>query len=370
MSELYLKNQKVLTLKDEKGVPKAIQKIDCPELLPLCLKASCTDETFAKWLEKRGIPENREGLKEAIEEFGDAWTVHKNYASLSDQYWIKWREETWKKVNFFTNRYSPDIGDMMFAPWSMGKRKINPNSPDLSTNGVLKKRWIQNSDLSSSLVKAGSVKAHQEPLSEVLVSTLCERIGKIQSANYNLHIEGTQMCSICPNFITENTELVPASFFYFDKPREANETIYHHLLKACEDNDIPDAENYINYTILIDNLTGNEDRHLNNIAFIRDVNTLKFIGPAPLFDCGNAYWSSGQINQAVKSKTFGDVEKNIVKQMKAQCDLSFLQTDKDYERVIGIYPEITDTKKENLIEAIKKRNNQILQEKRIEDFER
>ncbi len=368
MSELFLKNQKVLTLKDEKGVPTEIQKIDSPELLPLCMKAECTDEQFKKWLEKRGIPENREGLKEAIEEFGDAWTIHKNYASLSDQFWIKWRDETWKKVNYFTNRYSPDIGDIMFEPWTLGKRKINPNSPDLSTNGVLKKRWIQNADGTSSLIKAGSVAAHQEPLSEVLVSVLCERIGKIKSANYNLHIEGIQMCSICPNFITEDTELVPASYFYFDKPRGNGESVYTHLLKACEDNDIPDAEDFINWTILIDNLTGNEDRHLNNIAFIRDINTLKFLGPAPLFDCGNAYWSSGQINQAVKSKTFGDVEKNVVKKMKKKCDLSFLKNNFDCEKIIWNYPEITDVKKENLIDAIKKRNSRILQEQIIEDF--
>ena len=35
----------------------------------------------------------------------------------------------------------------------------------------------------------------------------------------------------------------------------------------------------------------NTDRHYGNFGFIRDVNTLKFIGPAPIFDNGTSLWS-------------------------------------------------------------------------------
>ena len=369
MSELFLKEEKVLTLRDTGGVPSEIDKIINPELLPLFLRKSCTTERFQEWMKLRSIPENREGFSEMKKFFGDSWIQNKNYASLSDQYWIRWRDEKWKRVNFFTNTYSPDVGTAFFEPWEMKKKRISTFSPDLTTNGVLKKRWIQMPDKTSRLAKAGSLIAHQEPLSEVLVSVLTEKLGGIKSAGYNLYIEGTTMCSICDNFIDENTELVPMSQFYYDEERPIDESVYDHILKMCDRYEIPGAKEYLDWLILIDNMTGNEDRNLGNIGFIRDVNTLKFIGPAPLYDCGNAYWSTKNINDKTKSQMFGDIEARITSKMKKKHDLSFLKKEFAYKKIIMDYPEISAVKKENLIEAIGKRNNRILNEREIDDFE-
>ena len=149
MSELFLKEEKVLTLKDIEGVPSEVQKIDNPELLPVCLKNKCTMKEFKQWLERRNIPQNREGLEAMTKEFGKSWLENKNFASLSDHYWIKKRTETWKRTNFFTNIYSKDIGDMAFRPWTINKKRFDSFSPDLTTNGILKKRWLQYSDRKS-----------------------------------------------------------------------------------------------------------------------------------------------------------------------------------------------------------------------------
>lgn len=359
MSELYLKDTKVLTLKDIEGVPREIQKIDNPELLPLCLKNDCSVENFNIWLSKRCIPSTREGLPEIMEEFGTSWYECKNYASLTDQYWIKKRTETWKKINFFTNLYSKDIGDMFFMPWLVTKKRINNFSPDLTTNGVLKKRWIQNSDRSSALIKAGSEKTRQEPLSEVLVSMIAEQLGTIKSAGYDLYIEGTTMCSKCENFITADTELVPAYHIYLIQEKKKTETVYEHLIRMCDKFEIPKAKEFIDWMIFIDNLTGNEDRHLGNIGFIRDINTMKFIGPAPLFDCGSAYWSTGKTTSELKSKIFGNIEGKIFGNLKNKCDLESLFKADGYARIIENYPGITYTKKVYLINAISKRNRRL-----------
>lgn len=369
MSELFLKEEKVLTLKDIGGVPSEVVKVQNPELLPLSLRKSCTTESFQKWLAQRSLPDNREGLREMKETFGTSWLQNKNYASLSDQYWIKWRDEKWKRINFFTNLYSPEIGMMAFEPWEVKKGKYSTFSPDLTTNGVLKKRWIQTPDKKSHLIKAGSIAAHQEPLSEVLVSVLTEKLGGIQSAGYNLYIEGTTMCSICDNFITEDTELVPMSSIYYDEERDPNESVFDHILHMCDLHEIVGAKEYLEWMILIDNLTGNEDRNLGNIGFIRDINTLKFIGPAPLYDCGNAYWSTKNINDKTKSQMFGDVESKITAKMKRKHDLTSLKKEFAYKKAIMDYPDISEVKKQNLIEAITKRNNQILNEREIENFE-
>ena len=370
MSELFLKNEKVLTLKDIEGVPREVVKVDASELLPLCLKKECTTEKFFEWLGKRNINPQREGLKDIVDKFGDTWLVNKNYLSLSDQYWIRKRDEQWKSENYFTNRYCPDVGDITFSPWHFKGRKINGDSPDLTTNGILKKRWRQNDDKTSYLVKAGSLAAHQEPLSEVLVSVLAEKLGGLKSAGYSLCVEGTQMCSRCDNFIDVSTELVPAAYFYYDEERKPTETVYDHLVHMCEKMEIPGAREYVDWMIFIDNLTGNEDRNLGNIGFIRDIDTMKFIGPAPLYDCGNAYWSTKKVGDAIKSKFFHGIEGKILSKMKKKYDLEELFRDESYKKLISAYPEITDRKKEKLIDAIEQRNKQLIEGPSVDNVQR
>lgn len=358
MSELFLRDEKVLTLKDVGGVPSEVLKVDTPELLPVCLQADCSTESFKKWMLRRSIPQNREGLTGVISEFGDSWLSSKNHASLSDQYWIKMRTENWKKINFFTNYYSTDIRDMFFSPWNIKGKKINNMSPDLATNGILKKSWLQHQDKTSSLIKAGSPLTHQEPLSEVLVSVLVEQLGVIDCVSYNLHVEGVTMCSSCENFITVNTELVPAFYIYNTVEKEKSSSVFEHLVRVCDKYEIPGAEEFLRWMVFIDHHTGNTDRNLGNIAFIRDLNTLKFIGPAPLYDSGTAYWSSGDINNNARSKMFGDVEEDIYNELKKKCNMDILHK-KGYQEIINSYPCISEIKKANLIDAINKRNNRL-----------
>ena len=368
MPELWMKDNKVLTFQEKEGVAVAIGKIENPELLPLCLSRECTVEKFNEWMNKRAMPKDREGLAESHTSFdqvyGEEWTVSKNRASLSDHYWVKYRTEEWKNNSFFIRQYSSDIGDIAFLPWTMNKLKIDNNSPDLTTNGILRKRWKQKKDRSSYLVKAGSKATHQEPLSEVLVSVLLEQLKIIPFVRYDFCIEGITMCSKCDNFITLDTELVPASYIYHLEKRQENMSIYSHLLKMCDKFEIEGAKEFIDGMIFIDSITGNEDRNLGNIGFIRDVNTMK-ISTGPLFDFGAAYWSSGKINESVKSKTFGDVEKRIFQRMKNQCDISILLKDEGYKRCIESYPRISVTKKQNLISAIARRNRTLCLEKEM-----
>ncbi len=362
MSELFLKDEKVLTLKDIDGVPGEIQRIDTPELLPVCLKAKCTMKEFKEWMSHRMIPETREGLPQMVEEFGKSWQENKNYASLSDHYWIRKRGEPWKRVNFFTNQYSKDIGDMTFMPWTVSKKRYDAFSPDLTTGGILRKCWRQYSDRSSYLVKAGSIAAKQEPLSEVLVSVLAETLGVIPCVKYDLHIEGATMCAKCDNFIDQETDLIPAFHIYNFKERADGESVYAHLLKMCELFDIPGAEEFLEGMIFIDHITGNEDRNLSNIGFKRNIKTMKFIGPAPLFDSGNAYWSTKNVSDTVCSTMFGDVEEDIFEKLKKKYNLGVLVKNTGYRKLIESYPCISDLKKENLIDAIGKLNNRLCRE--------
>ncbi len=362
MPELWLKNKKVLAFDEKQGVVVSVGKIQDAQLLPVGLgdKPDLTPEDLNEWLSKRGIPETRDGLETVVGQFGRDWMVSKNRASLTDQYWVKKREESWGKINFFTNRYSMDVGDLFFHPWDFDKKKIDNNTPDVTTNGLLRKRWRQSQDLSSWLVKASNKATHQEPLSEVLTSVILEKLKIIPFVRYDFTTEGGILCSKCKNFITPDTELVPVAAFYYFEPRGDKESIYDHILRACDNLEIPGMKEYLDVMIFIDCLTGNSDRNLGNICVLRDVNTMKYLGPAPLFDFAASFWSADKINHATRSKTFESVEKRIFNKMKKKMDLEKLLKNSDYRDIINAYPDLIDSRKQELVSAIKQRNEELL----------
>ena len=59
-------------------------------------------------------------------------------------------------------------------------------------------------------------------------------------------------------------------------------------------------------------LIENSDRHYGNFGFIRDVDSLKFLGPAPLFDNGTSLWCeslNSEIGTALPAMPFKDSQK-------------------------------------------------------------
>ena len=356
-----LKNDEVANITvGELGVPTSIESVINPELLPVAFLDKSDEpleKRFDRWINRRKIPSKRDGLKFLCNLWGQRWLISPYYASLSDQYWIKKDDKTWEDVNFFTRKYSLDVNHVVFSPWLMTSTKgFSLDSPDLTTNGMLKKTWIQKEDGTSMLVKCSSEAFRQEPMNEVLTYLLCVQLN-IPCVKYDFHIEGVELSSICDNFINETTELVPSTDFYYFKTRDkSQESIYSHLLKMCELLDIPNAEMYVNQIICVDRLTGNVDRNLSNISFIRDSNTKKFIGPAPLYDNGGAYMKSENVNR-VFNPNFVDVGENIFKKYFKGKNMP--KDDLFEAEIVGIlsnYPYLSKTKQTNLLEQIRKTN--------------
>ncbi len=375
MSEFCLKNNTVFIFKEENGVPVDISKIVNPELLPLRIKKNCAFDTFKEWLLKRCMPKFREGRSEAEAKFGSTWLsavddfryiTNFNYQSLTDHYWIKKRDETWEQINFFTNRYDLTVGNMFFEPWTVNPYKISYKTPEFTTTGLVRKRWRQDKNGISYLYKAGSFELKQEPLNEVLVSTIIERLNKkeIVSAGYDLAIEGVTMCSKCKCFITPDIDMVTAADIFFSEGEsQDNSNIYERLISKCEQLEIPYAKEHIDWLIWIDNYTGNTDRHLNNIGFIRNLQTGKFIGPSPAFDFGNSYWNTKAVKTPPQRTIFGDKAAHIYKKMCQKINAQKLFGDNGYENLINSYPDVSDKKKEELIKAISDRNKTLILEK-------
>ena len=194
---LYNKHNKLLKVDIKDGrvlkIKTYVEKNQ--HLLPIKLQGegALTLETINEWLSRRRMPEDREGLKRAREWF-PGFENYKNLFSLTDQYWFRYKKsETWDALNFFTNPYPQEQGKIFFEPWAV-KEVSSVQTPDLTTNGVLKKRWIQDKDLNSWLIKAGSVMYHQEPLSEVLASMMLKKLNIIPYVEYDLITHGLQFC--------------------------------------------------------------------------------------------------------------------------------------------------------------------------------
>lgn len=74
-----------------------------------------------KWWYGRSIPASRQGIQQALAILRIGSTqelIDKSYGlSLSDQYWIKEKGSSleWAEINFFTNDFSRDIGNILFG---------------------------------------------------------------------------------------------------------------------------------------------------------------------------------------------------------------------------------------------------------------
>ena len=94
--------------------------------------------------------------------------------------------------------------------------------------------------------------------------------------------------SKCPCFITKDTEFITAHQIINDMKRYDSVEDFEEYIKKLEENGIIDAREKVENMYILDFLIMNEDRHLNNFGIIRDVNTLKWLDVAPIFDNGMA----------------------------------------------------------------------------------
>ena len=326
-------------------------------------------EKVNAWVESRLIPAKRDGLA-TIRKLYKFENYH-NMFSLSDQYWFQYTSrETWKKMNYFRNRYQSETGKLFFAPWTVNKNDLKKEGPDLTTNGILRKRWVQGEPeeeggaYPSYLIKAGCRNGGQNPISEVLVSMMLGKLRCIPYVEYKLICEGLKICSICKNFIDENTEYVPCSHIYFKIKREKSDTPYKHIIKTAEKYGVSKDESvkYLDAMIAVDSVTFNKDRHLNNFGFLRDVNTGQVTGYAPLFDNGSAYMpTKDNANEMFKDREQKALEKIITLLELKDIDIN------DMIKLAETFPTTTEKEKEYMISRIRASRTKVV---RIKDKSR
>ena len=156
-------------------------------------------------------------------------------------------------------------------------------------NCKLKKKW-KIIDGKRCLIKGGSNPFMQEPINEVFATRLHQRLGCNNYVPYSLIIEDGIPYSVCENFIDVNTELVSAVSINRSMKKRSEHSAYEHFMKACDGLGIPNMKEFVDYMLVFDYLMANTDRHFGNFGAIRNVETLEWVGAAPVFDSGTSLW--------------------------------------------------------------------------------
>jgi hypothetical protein len=276
-----------------------------PEYLPIgiqLVKDLPDRKSLNDWWRGRSIPASRSGIREALTILHVSNTeqlLTKCYGlSLSDQYWINPSRHPlkWEEINFFKNNFSDDVGNALFGQVAENS-DLDLISPCNTSDGWLKKKW-KILDGERVLIKSGSNPFQQEPLNEVIATSLHKRLNRAAYVPYRLIWEGNFPYSVCPNLVTPDTELVSAYSIFKRRKRLNHHSFYEHFLLCCEQLGIPGMKEFLDYLLVFDYLIANTDRHFNNFGCVRNVETLQWQGPAPVYDSGTSLWHD-QVSRAI-----------------------------------------------------------------------
>ena len=198
-------NVALLVMNEEGNLINA-KEVFQPEHLPL----SCVTEggktslrRLAQWWDERGIPASREHMRAVMAEIGatgkNKLLLECNGLSLTDHYWITNEKDKrkWNDVNFYENDFDKGIGELFFNR-KRNDGVYNRYTPDISSDGNLRKRWDIEENGKRVLVKAGKSPYIQEPVNEVIATLLCAHL-EIPHVKYSLGWEDGEPVSRCPN---------------------------------------------------------------------------------------------------------------------------------------------------------------------------
>lgn len=246
---------------------------------------------LSDWFKGRGIPSWRDDLDLLLAKLNvssPSELLDKAFGlSLTDQYWVRPATSNikYEDINFFEHDFeASEFTNATFGNAFDSSSKISLISPNNTTDGRLKKTWVIE-DGKRYLLKGAYKNEVMQPFNEVLASMICDRLS-FDHTTYSLEVINNKVVSKCECFINSNTELISAHQILHGLVDKTNS--YEQYIYILEEKGIINAREKIENMFILDYLILNEDRHLNNFGVIRDVNTLKWIDIAPIFDNGQS----------------------------------------------------------------------------------
>ena len=258
---------------------------DRKSVFPLDLEL--TGDGIIKWLERRVIPKNRAFVDEILKVLGLSVNDTKGIIdvckglSLNDSYWVVplGFSGSFKEYNLYENRFSNVLS--LVAYTGIGQsRAVFTTSPELTTNGMLRKAWRYIEGEGIYLYKGGTEGAAntgREPYSEFYACQIAERMG-LNVVHYDLENWKDILASKCKLFTDIDTAYIPVG-----------RLVRTGGIKACLEfyaTISSEAVEELKSMLVFDAVIYNEDRHFGNFGVLRNNHSGKIIGAAPIFDNG------------------------------------------------------------------------------------
>lgn len=269
---------------------------DCkePELLPL--QNRLDSNGLRKWWKTRAVPIKQGKIAEMLAVKGIATSeeyLTRNLGlSLTDYYWIRPIDSDlmWEDVNLFDNTFQNEM--TIDANCDECNTVTGMCSPNSSLQGGLEKKWIIING-KRYLVKGNYDNTSSESINEVIATMIHEKQGFTNYTPYKLikvKKRDYDYGCICETFTSQKRELVPAYDIVTSMKKRNDISMYEHFINVGRMYGIDSEElrRNLEYQIQIDFIISGRDRHLNNIAIIRDADTLEFKQMAPIFDSGRS----------------------------------------------------------------------------------
>lgn len=312
MSKYYikLKNITLLSFFMEQNIGLEILKIEIinknTQIYPPQLQDEVNEDTIISFINSRIIPKNRAFVEDILRSYNLTLNDKKGVIdvskglSLTDDYWIVQDQSLdFDKYNLFDNEFSDVLSLVAFTGYS-SKVKGLFSSPELSTNGMLPKTWRRiNNEVflyKGSTSYLGAINTGMEPYSEYYAAQIAETLG-YNHVKYNLDIWKDQVVSICPLFTTKDISYVPIGLVI---KSGGIKSVFNYIKELGFQTDLSNL-------LLFDAITANQDRHFGNFGLLRDNNTGKYIGLAPIFDNGESL-----LSKALPSDFENDIQFNIL----------------------------------------------------------
>ena len=343
-----------MELSDNGGISRVQRFAGAEEHFPL--GGQMNPMKFHEWWKDRAIPKTRHGAKTALQRLGYSSTgsalVDNLALSLNDCYWIRPRDEDlrWTEGSLFSNDFTDTFGELTFNESHKIDLRNQTRFNSATSQGELQKKWCIHTDGRRFMVKGNHSASFQQSINEVFATSLHKQQGFSHYTPYiltDITVEGGRKGLGCMsfNFCSEEVESISAWEVLQTVKMRPSESYYHAFRKACLSLGIPaeDFDAFLDYQIMTDYLMTNIDRHMNNISVLRNPDTLKVIGLAPVYDSGNAMFYDLSLEDmrrvqfsAIKTHSFVEKESRLLKYVhdrnavdldKAEMDFSLYYKD-------------------------------------------
>lgn len=246
-----------------------------------------TIEEIYKWLRRRAIPLNRKNADKIYGALGQPRSnielelmLQTHALSINDNYWIATSKDLnrlrWKDINLYVNKLSESLTFLAFTGSGPATITGEEISPEFTGQGTYAKCFRRVHD-GLEICKQGT---ENEIMAEVYSSIIC-RLLKIPAIYYRVEKVYNKFAAVSKIYTNEHISWVNAFDFAHFTEQAYNEYIYDFVRNRY---------GYMYYAIcLVDGLTLNEDRHLQNWSLQISGDTNELLGVAPLYDFNKSF---------------------------------------------------------------------------------